>query len=359
MSKKKIFICSVVGVAICVVLSFVVLPALGLGAGLPVISLPAETLVKDVFPGFNLTNSFPSMLLVDVIVLALALVVWRATRGQSGDSFVPRGIVNVIDAVVEFLDNQSRETLGEKASRVLPLALTVFLFVLTANLVKLMPGTETVGIVTCAESGQPGYPLKDSNAAIKVLDITGGLKERAGVKATEADTLACEKKYPQYRPPNYQVVPAEGSGDGNPNLLTIVPFFRALATDLNMPLALALTVWVTVETWGIQELGLPYFLKFLNLKALWNVRKHPMGIVDFLVGVIEAVTELMRLMSLSFRLLGAMLAGTVLMVVVTYLIAFGLPLVFTVLEIVMAVLQAYIFATLTIIYAGMAIHHQE
>jgi F-type H+-transporting ATPase subunit a len=148
---------------------------------------------------------------------------------------------------------------------------------------------------------------------------------------------------------------------GNPDRLVVVPFFRGLSTDLNVPLALALIVVLAVQVWGVQALGLPYFYKFINLPALGNLGKKPMGAIDFVVGLIEIISEISRLVSLTFRLFGALFAGGILLVVFAFLVAFILPVPIYILELVIGGMQAYVFATLTIIYASQAVisHHGD
>ncbi|RPI92601.1 MAG: F0F1 ATP synthase subunit A, partial [Chloroflexi bacterium] len=143
--------------------------------------------------------------------------------------------------------------------------------------------------------------------------------------------------------------------------LVVVPFFRGLSTDLNVPLALAIIVVLAVQFWGVRALGLPYFYKFINLPALGNLNKKPMGAIDFVVGLIEIISEISRLVSLTFRLFGALFAGGILLVVFTFLVAFILPVPIYVLELVIGGMQAYVFATLTIIYASQAVisHHGD
>ncbi len=378
----------VVTAVFCVWLPFFVLPKAGLGVGLPSISLPAEVLKGNLLPGFlgyDLTNSMTSLVVVDVLILLIAWRVRRAVTGQPPDQFVPRGLTNLIEAVVEFWYNQARNVLGEHTRRVLPLALTVFMFVLIANWIKLIPGVETVGIISCAEKGFTGYPLNGPDGASGVLLNVSGLdlKARAGTKATEADATACEEKYNgqngsmDYRPPGLLAKAARGeishaapadtpSADtaqtaGNPNLFNVIPFFRPLATDLNMTLGLALIVFIAVQVWGIRALGMPYFYKFINIPALGNAAKKPMGLMDFVVGLVDIVSELSRLISLSFRLLGNMFAGGVLLAVMTFLVAFVLPIVFYGLEIFVGLIQAYVFAILTVMYASQAVfaHHGD
>jgi F-type H+-transporting ATPase subunit a len=141
----------------------------------------------------------------------------------------------------------------------------------------------------------------------------------------------------------------------------VVPFFRGTATDLNLALALAIVVFFAVEAWGVMALGPAYFFKFINIPALGNLGKKPLGAIDFLVGIIEIVSELSRLISLSFRLFGNIVAGGVLLIVMTFLAGNGIPMVFYALELFVGLIQAYVFATLTFVYASQAItaHHAD
>jgi len=377
----------VVTAVFCVYLPFFGLPKMGLGVGLPAISLPAEVLKGNVLPGalgYDLTNSMTSLFVVDIILLLIGFTVRRALAGQTPDRFVPRGMVNFVEVLVDFWYNQARNVLGEHTKRVVPMALTVFFFVLIANWIKLVPGVETVGIISCAEPGIVGYPLQGERSPL--LMVSGAsLKDRAGVKATEADTHACEQKYngengmPDYRPPvalakearlaagkpastgaEEQTGTATGTNaateaHGNSELFTVIPYFRALATDLNMPLALAIIVFIAVQVWGIQALGGAYFFKFINIPALGNLGKKPMGVMDFVVGLVDIISELSRLISLSFRLLGNLFAGGILLAVMTFLVAFVLPIVFLGLELFVGAIQAYVFAILTVMYASQAV----
>jgi len=404
-----IFVILVVASAIfCVYLPFFGLPRAGFGVGLPVISLPAEILAGNVLPatfGYDFPNTFTSLIVVDIIVLLIGFTVNRAVSGKAPDQFVPRGLTNFIEMIVEFWYNTARNAVGNFTGHVLPLALTIFTFLLVANMIKLIPGNETVGIISCAEPGQLGYPLQGNGPFLRVDG--GSLGARAGSKVTADDTHACEEKYPQFTPPivaaraargvtqpgGGEHAPAEGTapatapatqhsnsvdslmsytnGDpnnkstaarvGNPELFTVIPYFRPLTTDLNLTLALAIITVITVQIWGIQALGIPYFFKFVNIPALGNISKNPMGGMDFVVGLIEIVSELSRLVSLSFRLLGSMFAGGILLAVMSFLVAGLLPVVFYFLELFFGLIQAYVFAILTVMYASQAVtaHHAD
>ena len=93
----------VVTAIFCVYLPFFGLPKAGLGVGLPSISLPAEVLVPSIpILGIPLTNSMTSMLVVDIILLLIGFTINRALASQSIDRFVPRGLTNGIEMLVEF-----------------------------------------------------------------------------------------------------------------------------------------------------------------------------------------------------------------------------------------------------------------
>jgi F-type H+-transporting ATPase subunit a len=364
----------VVTAIFCIWLPFFGLPRAGLGVGLPSISLPAEVLIPNIpVLGIPLTNSMTSMIGVDIILLLIGVTINRVLASQSIDRFVPRGLTNGIELIVEFWYNQARNVLGEHTRKVVPLALTVFFFLLFSNWSSLIPGFETVGLMTCAEAGKSGYPLMSDGSFLLRVDSLD-LKRRAPTKVTEADQEACEAAHPANIAPRVPSTPPPQTGTTtattstaatettpNPNLFQVVPFFRALATDLNMPLALAVIVFMAVQIWGIGALGLPYFYKFINIPALGNLAKNPIGVMDFVVGLVDIISELSRLISLSFRLLGNVFAGGVLLAVMTFLVAGVLPVAFYGLELFAGLIQAYVFGILTVMYASQAVfaHHAE
>lgn len=66
----------------------------------------------------------------------IGLFTLAARRAQSG---VPQGFVNFIEVIVEFVDNQVRDTFNGKSKLIAPLALTIFCWVFLMNAVKLIP----------------------------------------------------------------------------------------------------------------------------------------------------------------------------------------------------------------------------
>jgi len=132
---------------------------------------------------------------------------------------------------------------------------------------------------------------------------------------------------------------------------------RSAGTDLNFPMALALISFVFVEYWGIRSHGVGYFKKFFALGAL--LRLKPAGLIDAFVGFLELVSEFVRIVSFTFRLFGNMTAGEILVVMITFLVPFvAVEFVFG-LELLVGLIQAVIFASLTLVFLSVAVSHQE
>ena len=155
--------------------------------------------------------------------------------------------------------------------------------------------------------------------------------------------------------PLYQAV---GLGSGAWwNTQIQIHLVRPAGTDLNMPLALALISFVFVEYWGIRTLGLGYFKKFFAFGKL--LRLKPSGLIDAFVGILELISELVRVVSFTFRLFGNMTAGEILVVMITFLVPFVANVFVFGLELLVGLIQAVIFAGLTLVFLSLAVHHEE
>ena len=144
----------------------------------------------------------------------------------------------------------------------------------------------------------------------------------------------------------------DGHGEIKAHLL------RPAGTDLNMPLALALISFVFVEFWGFRSHGFGYVNKFFAIGAL--IRKGPIqGGIEIGVGLLELLSEGVRIVAFTFRLFGNLTAGEILVVMITFLF----PLVFTNLvyglELLVGLIQSVIFAGLTLVFISVATSHQE
>lgn len=125
----------------------------------------------------------------------------------------------------------------------------------------------------------------------------------------------------------------------------IIPFLRSANTDLNTTVALSIISVFMIQVFGIASLGIfKYAGKFINFK----------GGISFFVGVLELISEVAKIISLSFRLFGNIFAGEVLLVVIAFLVPYLAPVPFYGLELFVGFIQALVFAMLTLVFMNMA-----
>jgi len=151
-----------------------------------------------------------------------------------------------------------------------------------------------------------------------------------------------------------------------------VHLIRAANTDINMPLALALTSFVFVEFYGLKTLGIRYIGKFLNFKELFRAIRQIFtgklisgaqglvtGAMTVFAGLLEGLSEFIRIVSLTFRLFGNMTAGEILLLVTAFLIPWLFAIPFYGLELLIGFIQAIIFGGLTLIFLTLAVESHE
>lgn len=121
-----------------------------------------------------------------------------------------------------------------------------------------------------------------------------------------------------------------------------VPLLRAATADLNTTLALALITVIFTQIMGFKYIG-----------AAAHLKKYASGI-----GLLEAFSEVSRLLSFSFRLFGNIFAGEVMIAVVAFLLPILTPP-FFLLEVFVGFIQAVVFAMLSAVFINLAIqkHH--
>lgn len=302
-------------------------------AARPVIQLPAENLTSaPLFTFFGspvyLTNTLVAVLLTDILLIILALIVRRGLKE------IPRGFSHVMEMLVEFLYNLSEQTVGARwAPKIFPIVGTIFIFLLAANWMHFIPGVDSVGLLHHAEVGGRGFEkaeIAGSDIHYLKVDDPGGIL----VPATSEES-------------------GEGAqhGEEEGDLYVITPFVRTAATDINVPLGLAVVAFVTIQVFGVIGLGWGYVAKFVNTPGL---ARGGMGFMDFGVGLFELILEPVKIISLTFRLLGNIFGGGILLAVVSTLIAFVVPVGLYLLELFVGAIQAYVFAILTLVFSSMA-----
>jgi len=350
----------VAAILFCWLVPFVILPNAGVAMALPVITVPGEKLCTDCFGvnGLTLTNTLIGTMLADLVVLLFA---FGATRRLKE---VPGRFQGLFEVLTDALYSLAKSTAGSNARRIFPLMATIFLFLLCANWLELIPGVDSVGLMHCAEGGQSGYSRNGV-----VLEVKKALFR--GERATEADYEACHAKEqgsashteiePELGTEGAATSSAELAEPARDNIYVVTSFVRAATTDLNLTMGLAVLAVLAVQYFGVRALGISYFAKFINIPALDNLDKNPMGLMDFAVGLLDIISELSRVISFGFRLFGNMFAGQVLLFVIPFLAGALVEQAVYGFELFVGVIQAFVFAMLLLVFSAMATtgHGQE
>jgi F-type H+-transporting ATPase subunit a len=133
-SKVKIVV-AVVGA-----LALLVIGSLFLRFHLPPVTVKAEPLPGMTIGGISVTNALLTSLLVDVILVALAILGTRRMQ------LVPAGLQNFLELLIEMLLNLTRSVAGNKwTPRFFAIVATIFFYVLVSNWFGLLPGLAAVG----------------------------------------------------------------------------------------------------------------------------------------------------------------------------------------------------------------------
>lgn len=126
----------------------------------------------------------------------------------------------------------------------------------------------------------------------------------------------------------------------------LIPLLYPAATDLNIAIGFAIVAFLTIEIAGVTAIGLfKYAGKFINFHS-------PLA---FVIGIIELISELARLISFSFRLFGNIFAGKTLLVVVMFFIPYVVPVPLLAFEVFVGFIQAFVFAILTLFFIKLAV----
>lgn len=144
--------------------------------------------------------------------------------------------------------------------------------------------------------------------------------------------------------PGVGSITVKGMHDGH---LMDIPIFRSMNADINVTLAFSLISVIATQVLGIAAIGIrPHIGKYLI--APW---KSP---IMFFVGLLEFIGEFARLISFAFRLFGNIFAGEMLLVVVSFIVPYLIPIPFLGLEIFVGFIQALVFSLLTLAFISMS-----
>ena len=321
-----------------VAMGVVALIAVGLvffkGPSLVIVVAPEHVFDFPVL-GFGVTNTMFTSWIVVLLVCIAAIIVGR------GLSLVPSGFSGAVEALVGgFYETFVVGAVGEEnGRRFFPLVATIFFYVVISNYAGLLPINNVIGVPEAGHGEKQVVFRQTSIAGLNLAYIPFG-----GVLSgpDEVDVAAGDEE-----------VVAQEDGDRFSGLLA--PLFRSVNTDVNAPLAIAIFSFVFIEYWGFSSLGAGYLKKFLNFGRV--LRGSPAGLIDVFVGFLELLSELIRTVSFTFRLFGNIFAGEVLLVVMAFLVPFVLVDIFYGLELFVGLVQAFVFAMLTLVFAQTAVAH--
>lgn len=259
-------------------------------SGLP----QSATEIARVF-GFPITNS---MVVSWIVALGLILFAQFATRKMDQ---VPKGAQNLLEWLVGGLYKFLEGIIGPHLTdRTFWFFGSIFLFILAANWVGLIPGVGTIG---------------------------WGHATAHGFKVDE-------------------------------------PFFRGANADVNLTFAMALVFFACWLIWALQEIGPIGFVKelFAPKGETTGALKLLMVVVFFAAGCLELISILFRPISLSFRLYGNIFAGENLLEAMAKVVpglSWLVPIPFYFLELLMGLVQALVFMLLTAVFTLLICQHEE
>ena len=344
---------------------------------LPFIQLPGEVYpgTEGLLPSFlfnntGITNTFMATLLAWGVILLLILAV--RGRSRTADE-VPTGFYNFFEMIIEGAYNFAQNIAGPKVKEFFPYFMSFILIILVSNWMGLIPGYDSIGLWEHKPHFIAEKAVKEAEtaAAADGRELTEEeihvIEEEAFAQVDDANEWGLRDGLFLIRNSNaIEGAPIETNSHGDAigrNIeaadWTIVPFFRPASTDLNMTLAFALIAMTMVQYYGFKHLGGGYLTKFFPfLKKGWGaqVAKNPIAAIDPAVGILELISEISKILSFSFRLLGNMFAGMVLLFVMAYILNV-LNIAFFGLEFFVGVIQAIVFGLLTLIFMSSATEH--
>ncbi|MFN8590668.1 MAG: F0F1 ATP synthase subunit A [Thermomicrobiales bacterium] len=272
------------------------------------ISIAAETLFT--IGPVRVTNSMFTMFIVMALLIIIGALIAR------GAKIVPGRWQGLFEVVADFILTLVESTGGKSFGRkIFPLIGSIFIFIAIANYTGILPGVGTIYL----ERPAPAEEQTEAAHSGEVASLSSDLA------ATAIKPAAEEAEHIEH-----------------------VPLFRPPNADLNMTLAMALITFTSVQILGIRAHGIGGRIKHMA---------DPPFIFP-----IELVSEFSRIISLSARLFGNVLAGEILLGVM-YAMANALkiaivpllfPVIFIFLELLFGTIQALVFALLTTIYIVMA-----
>ena len=341
MKNLRFLIIVIVAIAIGIVLSRFVITIGGQSiefrSFVPNLVVPAESINES---GGWLTNTLFTTFIVDAVIIVLALL---ARAGIRTDGSKPgNGLANAWEALIDWLyRTHMLPTLGKRAKVVAPIAITFFVFIFVSAMLVVVPGVGSIGRVEAPQGTLKGWCAVQS----------GGITLITGVPVIPASGYAASCGRPLIDAP-------QTAGDPEHTGYALVPFLRRPASSLSTTLALALVAFFFIQIQGVRANGIHYFSRFIPVRSLEEGRRGGVAglssLLNIIVGILGLFSELVRAVSLAFRLFGSMFIGTALVLVMALLLPTFLPTLFLALEFGAGVIQAFVFLMLITAFTSLA-----
>lgn len=290
---------------------------------------------------FNLFSQGITNSLYTALFVLIPTIVLIAVLSGRLDALKPSKFELFLEMFLGGLFGLVESIMGEKnALKYFSFLLTFFIFILVSNWFPLLPGISSIGLVGEEEHNEEtSVEYVTSSSVTEVVSADGGvvMSETATIEEEVEPTFGCLLKGKCY-------LTTSGITTGS-----FKHMFRAPTADLSAGMALALISVIVTNIIGFKTNKLAYLSKYINFN----------GPINFVVGILELISEVGKIVSFSFRLFGNIFAGEVLLVVITA-ISFGVAtLPFLGLELFVGVIQALVFFMLTAVFINLAIEHHH
>ncbi|MDO8269950.1 MAG: F0F1 ATP synthase subunit A [Candidatus Levybacteria bacterium] len=269
--------------------------------------------------GFPITNTIIATVIVDILLIVFLYFAAKKI------SLLPGKFQNAVESVLTYFYDLAKSMAGTRAVTIFPWVMTFFIFIVVSNFLGLLPGIGSIGIYETPKE----QVLTGSREDAVTKELTKGNEHN---DETSTITLNKTEKASNHK--------EEATQHTEKHLISLV---RPATSDFNATLALAAISLLATHILSIRFTGIKNYLS----------RYFVINPIMLFVGLLELVSEFIKIFSLSFRLFGNIYAGEVVLATISGLFAFLAPLPFLLLESIVAIVQALVFAILTMVFMSM------
>ncbi len=336
---------------------------------------------------FPITNTLIASWVTIIVVTIIGFLATRKMR------IIPGRLQSIVEMALEMLLSFIEGVAGHKnGRRFFPVVATIFIFVMFNAYLALLPVYGPVFNVSVEDHIKSSYDGTVVELLVHPAEESTAAEGEEGAEAAEATELKVEQEKediikvetadgvktitaPNKGELEYEV--AVGDEVTKDEVVAIVsakpPLLRSASTDVNMTLALAVIAVLFIELMGLTGRGFKHYIsEYINVsefirgmkltftgKIVDGLMATVTGVINIVIGVLEAISHSTRMISFTFRLFGNMSAGEILLLSATFLIPWVMAIPFYGLELLIGFIQALIFGGLTLVFATIAAGHGE